>query len=221
MRKALIWIIVAAVVCIAGYFAVRQAIPPLARRAAPDEFSRPPELLTGEALGERRLLFDAKTTSGLGIEGPYRIERGTLELGGAEASRAVLEQTIEAGERFQFQFFQEGTAGAKLWIKPILIDPQDPYAGFRKDFAFDLKGYLDRLWHAGSIWFSEENSHADMRLEIRAVRDDHRQYERYGLNASRHFPTKAGCRYQIEFEVAPQAKLYLRNIVASKRVKAE
>ncbi len=140
--------------------------------AAAPELSRPPALVTPQELGGRQPLFDAEKTTGWQIEGPHRVQDGTLELGGAVAAKAVLERPIDEGGQVEFDFFQEGPAEAQLWFKPTLIRPH---------------------------------------------------HDEHGRNGGtiHSMPARGGCRYQLAFQVAPGAKLYLRNVLVGGQIGSE
>jgi hypothetical protein len=167
--------------------------------------------VTPEELGGRRPLFDGQTTTGWQIEGPYRIEDGTLELGGDEAVTAVLGRSLEEGERLQFDFFQEGPAGAELWAKPTLIDPQPPDPDYCKEFSFDLdlSEFAYRRWHTVRVSAALRGTNTKVTIDIRPRHDDRGM----GGGAIHSLPARGGCRHQLRFEVAPGAKLYLRNVL--------
>jgi hypothetical protein len=179
--------------------------------AAAPELSLPPALVTPEELGGRRALFDGRTPAGWEIEGPYRVEDGTLELGGAEAARAVLKQSLEEGERVEFAFFEEGPAGARLWIKPTLIDPQPPDPDYCKEFSFDLNlsQFAYRRWHTVRVSAGHRGTDTEVTIDIRAQHGGPGR----GGGGVHSLPARGGCRHQLVFEVAPGAKLYLRNVL--------
>lgn len=220
MRKRLIVIALLAfvgVVAVVGFVVVPLLFP--TDPAAAPELSLPPPLLTPEKLGGRQLLFDGETTKGWKIEGPHQIKDGTLELGGAELTKATLERTVETGEQIEFDFFQEGAAGAKLWIKRTLIDPNDKYADSLRDMAnrINLSSLIYRRWHAATTKFIDEGLHNDIYVEYHPV------HGHFGHDVTNHdgIPTMTGCRHQVVFEIASQSKLYLRNIVIGNHDKRE
>jgi hypothetical protein len=215
-KRILIGLVVVIVLAvIVGFVAVARIFP--TDPAAAPELSLPPPLLTAEQLGGRQLLFDGETTKGWKIEGPHQIKDATLELGGTELAKATLERTVESGEQIEFHFFQEGTAGAKLSIKRTFIDPKDQYAEYLRDLSsrLNLSSLIYRRWHAATTWFIDEHHHNDIYVEYHPV------HGHFGQDVDNHdgIPCVAGCRYQVVFEVAPHAKLYLRNIVISKHAK--
>ena len=218
MKTKVAWIVVLAVAAGLLGFLIAWRIIGVDPAAAP-ELSLPPPLLTKEQLGERQFLFDGQTSKGWKIEGRHQIKDGTLVLGGEGLTRASLERTFDPGEQIEFHFFQEGPAGAKLWVKPTLIDPKDRWAEHRGDHSADLNlaGYVYRRWHAARASFTQDANHIDMDVRFHPLND--------GLGNHAHhrrgFPSDAGCRFQVSFEVGPQARLYLRDVVIGKQVKRE
>jgi len=211
MRKPWVWSAVTAVVGVMCLLGLSSGCGPSADPAAAPELSLPPTLVTPQELGGRRPLFDAETTTGWEIEGPHRLQDGTLELGGAEATRAVVQRSIEEGEQVEFDFFQEGPAGAELRLKPTLIRPQPPDPEFCKEFPFDLNlsGFLYKRWHTVLARLGHKGSNTEVTIDIRA---EHGGPGRGG-GTVHSMPARGGCRFQLVFQVAPGAKLYLRNVL--------
>ncbi len=211
MQRLLIWSSLAAVVALACLLALCWSRFYRTDPAADPELSRPPVLVTPQELGGRRLLFDGRTTAGWEIEGPYRIQDGTLELGGAEAARAALQRSLEEGEQIEFDFFQEGSAGVRLWDKPTLIDPQPPDPEYCKEFSFDLNvsELTYQRWHTVRVSTAHEGTNTKVTVDIHAQHEGPQR----GGGAVHSLPARGGCRHQLVFEVAPGAKLYLRNVL--------
>jgi hypothetical protein len=211
VRTVLLVLGVTGVVALACLLVLLWYRPPWVDPFAAPELSLPPALVTPEELRGWQALFDGQTTTGWEVEGPYQIDDGTLELGGDKAVKAVLKRSLEEGEQLQFDFFQEGPAGAELWVKPTLIDPQPPDPDYCKEFSFDLNlsGFPYRRWHTVRVSARRLGTDTDVTIDIRA------QHDGPGRDggAIHSLPARGGCRHQLVFEVAPGAKLYLRNVL--------
>ncbi len=219
MRKPLVWSAVTAGVGLICLLAFYGACNSPADPAADPELALPPALVTPEELGGRQPLFDAQTTTGWQIEGPHRVQDGTLELGGAEAVSAVLQRSIEEGEQVEFDFFQEGQAGATLRLKPTLIDPQPPDPEFLYDIQYNLHlwDFLYPRWHHVDLRAGHEGTNTEVTIDIRPQHD----WRGREGQATHSLPGRGGCRYQLLFQVAPGAKLYLRNVLLGGRIASE
>lgn len=179
--------------------------------AADPALTRPPALVQARELGGRALLFDGRTTAGWRIEGPHHVSDGTLELGGPEPTRGTLDRPLAAGDRVEFDFFQEGPGGAVLWVRPELLDPQPPDPEFRRDIPvdLDLSGFVYRRWHAVAVRAGQDGGTARLTTTFRAHHDGVGR----GGGGSYSLPARGGARHQLDFRVPTGAKLYLRNVL--------
>ncbi len=218
-RRGKVIAISTAAVGVACVFAVWRALTPRADPYAGPELTLPPALVSPQELGGRRPLFDSQTTRGWQIEGPHRIQEGTLELGGAEATRAVTKHSLVEGEYVEFDFFQEGPAEAKLWVKPTLIAPLPPDPEFRRDIPFNLNlsGFLYRRWHTVRVHAGQEGTNATVTIDIQAQHEGPGR----GGGANHSLPARGGCRHELVFEVAPGSKLHLRNVLVGGPMRRE
>lgn len=176
--------------------------------------SLPPEILTPQEVGKRQRLFDHATLQGWVIKGPAAVKDGTLVLGGGTGpTTAFLTPELDPGQTLDFQFFQEGAAGATLCLRPVLRDPNDPHAKFRQDYTYplNLSGFVYKRWHSCQLQVGHAAEHLDLSLNLSPLRDGN------GLSGSSTFgfPTRHGCRCRVGFEVPPGSTVYLRNVLAT------
>ena len=215
-RKSLRIVALILVLALGGYFVYYLVVYD---RAASPELSKPPALLTQIEIGDGRLLFDRQTTDGWKIEGVAKVVDDTLVLGGEQAATAYLVGELGMEFKLRFDFFQEGAGKAEFRMKPVLLDPKDAGGRPQRDAVqqLNLSSFVYKRWHRCQTKANHDSNHFNLSIDVQSLRDGNGLHSGHGYG----FPTTAGCRCVIGFEVGPGSKLYLRNVVVDDPAKGK